>query len=73
MYKQEVDKITLYLTRTLAEYEVIPAFFGWHIHLGDKYCGRLEYQQGKGWQGDALNHFSTKTRDKLKKFPLLDS
>jgi len=62
------EQIVLYLTQALAEYEVIPANFGWHIHKGDKYCGHLEYQEKKGWQGSALKRLPSKLVAELKKF-----
>jgi hypothetical protein len=67
MSKQKVEEITLFLNQTLAEYEVIPAHFGWHIHLKDKYCGHLEYQETIGWQGNALNSLPKTVRVELQK------
>jgi hypothetical protein len=63
-----INEITLYLTQTLTGYDVIPANFGWHIHQGDTYCGLLEYQGTKGWQGNALNHLSADLKEQIKKF-----
>ena len=63
-----LDEISLYLTQTLAEYEVIPANWGWHLHQGDKYCGLLEYQKTSGWQGSALDCLPIRLREQLKKF-----
>ncbi len=60
-----IEDITLYLTQTLTEYEVIPADWGWHIHKGDKYCGHLEYQGRKGWRGRALNYLPAEIREQL--------
>lgn len=60
--------VTSYLQETLVGYEVIPANFGWHIHKGDTYCGLLQYQGTKGWQGRALHYLPLEVREKLKKF-----
>jgi len=60
--------VTSYLQETLVGYEVIPANFGWHIHKGDTYCGVLQYQGTKGWQGNALTHLPVEVREELKKF-----
>ncbi len=67
MSRQKVEQITLFLHQTLAEYEVIPANFGWHIHFKDKYCGHLEYQETIGWQGKALNSLPKTLRTQLQK------
>ncbi len=40
--QQTLDPITAYVTQTLAEYEVIPANFGWHVHKGYTYLGLLQ-------------------------------
>lgn len=69
-FQDNTDEITLYLTQTLDGYEVIPANFGWHIHKGDTYCGLLEYQEAKGWQGNALNCLPAEMREQLKKAAL---
>ena len=66
--RQKIEQITLYLTQNLSGYEVIPANWGWHIHKGDIYCGLLQYQQTKGWQGRALSYLPTEVREQLKKF-----
>lgn len=66
-----IEEVTLYLSQTLSEYEVIPANWGWHIHKGDKYCGHLEYQITRGWQGSAFNCLPTKLKEQLKKFAQL--
>ncbi|WP_026734960.1 hypothetical protein [Fischerella sp. PCC 9605] len=66
--QHNLEQITLYLTQTLSGYEVIPANWGWHIHKGDKYCGHMEYQRTKGWQGRAFNRLPTKLKEQLKKF-----
>ncbi len=66
--RQNRDATTLYLTQTLREYEVIPANWGWHIHQEDIYCGHLEYQETKGWQGSALSHLPTELKKELKNF-----
>lgn len=64
------QEITLYLTQTLTEYEVISANFGWHIHKGDIYCGQLQYQGANEWQGSALSHLPNELKQQLKKFAL---
>ena len=66
--QQNLDSMTTYLTQTLAEYEVIPANFGWHIHKGDTYFGLLQYQETKGWQGSAFSHLPQEMKEQLKKF-----
>jgi hypothetical protein len=66
--QQRLDPITSYLTQTLAEYEVIPANFGWHLHKGDTYCGLLQYQETKGWQGSAFSQLPLELKEQLKKF-----
>ena len=66
--QQNLDPMTTYLTQTLAEYEVIPANFGWHIHKGDTYCGLLQYQETKGWQGSACSQLPLEMKEQLKKF-----
>lgn len=68
--EENQEQITLYLTQTLTEYDVIPANWGWHIHKGNIYCGHLEYQGTKGWQGSALSHLPTELKDQLKNFAL---
>ncbi len=68
-----LDPITSYLTQALAEYEVIPANFGWHIHKGDTYFGLLQYQKTKGWQGSAFSHLPREMKEQLKKFRQSDS
>ena len=65
--RHNLEQITLYLTQTLAEYDVIPATWGWHIHKGDTYCGLLHYQETKGWQGKALSYLPSEVREQLKK------
>jgi hypothetical protein len=65
--KQNIS-VTSYLQETLVGYEVIPANFGWHIHKGDSYCGLLQYQGTKGWQGSALSSLSVEVREELKKY-----
>ncbi|WP_414584099.1 hypothetical protein [Scytonema sp. PCC 10023] len=71
--RQNLEQITRYLTQTLAGYDVIPATWGWHIHKGDVYCGNLEYQVTRGWQGSALSYLPTELREELKKFAQSDS
>jgi hypothetical protein len=66
--QKKVEESSLYLTQVLADYEVIPANWGWHIHKEDKYCGYLEYQNTSGWQGSALNSLPNKLRESLQKF-----
>lgn len=66
--QQKQKEITLYLTQVLSGYEVIPANFGWHIHKGNEYCGELQYQGNKGWQGSALSHLPIELQQQLKKF-----
>jgi hypothetical protein len=66
--QQNLDSMTTYLTQTLAEYEVIPANFGWHIHKGDTYFGLLQYQEMKGWQGSAFSQLPLEMKEQLKKF-----
>jgi hypothetical protein len=66
--QQNLDPMTTYLTQTLAEYEVIPANFGWHIHKGDTYFGLLQYQETKGWQGSAFSQLPLEMKEQLKKF-----
>ncbi len=66
--QQNLDSMTTYLTQTLAEYEVIPANFGWHIHKGDTYFGLLQYQETKGWQGSAFSELPLEMKEQLKKF-----
>ncbi|MBV9386394.1 MAG: hypothetical protein JOZ78_08200 [Chroococcidiopsidaceae cyanobacterium CP_BM_ER_R8_30] len=67
-YRHNSDEITLFLIQTLTGYDVIPANFGWHIHKGDDYYGLLEYQETKGWQGDAFNHLPLEFKEQLKSF-----
>jgi len=69
-FQHSIDELTLYLVQTLTGYEVIPANFGWHIHKGDSYCGLLQYQETKGWQGRALSHLPLALKEELKKFAL---
>lgn len=64
--KQKIEQITLYLG-SLHGHEVIPANWGWHIHKGNTYCGLLQYQKKKGWQGEALHHLPQKVLLQLKK------
>ncbi len=66
--QQNLDPMTTCLTQTLAEYEVIPANFGWHIHKGDTYFGLLQYQETKGWQGSAFSELPLEMKEQLKKF-----
>jgi hypothetical protein len=66
-FRQNLEAITLYLTQSMTEYEVIPANWGWHIHKGDIYCGHLEYQGTRGWQGSALRYLPTELKEQLKK------
>ncbi len=66
--QQNLEPITNYLQETLVGYEVIPANFGWHIHKEDTYCGLLQYQGQKGWQGSALSYLPLEVREELKKF-----
>jgi hypothetical protein len=66
--EQNLDPVTSYLQETLLGYEVIPANFGWHIHKEDTYCGLLQYQVTKGWEGKALSCLPFEVREKLKKF-----
>ena len=64
---KDLEQITNYLVKSLSGYEVIPANWGWHIHQGDTYCGKLEYQRSKGWQGKALSYLPSEIRKQLKK------
>ena len=64
--RENLDTTTIQLTQTLREYEVIPANWGWHIHQGNIYCGHLEYQATKGWQGSALSHLPSELKEQLK-------
>ena len=66
--QNKIDASTSYLQKTLVGYEVIPANYGWRIHKGDIYCGLLQYQGTKGWQGGALSYLSVEVREELKKF-----
>ena len=66
--QQNQKEITLYLTQVLTGYEVIPANFGWHIHKGNVYCGELQYQGTKGWQGSALSRLAIELQQQLKEF-----
>lgn len=63
---KDLEQITNYLVKSLSGYEVIPANWGWHIHKGDTYCGKLEYQRAKGWQGKALSYLPSEIRKQLK-------
>jgi hypothetical protein len=65
--QHNIAQVTDYLQETLVGYEVIPANFGWHIHQGDTYCGLLQYQGAKGWQGTALNYLPVEVREELKR------
>lgn len=71
--QQTLDPITNYVTQILAEYEVIPANFGWHIHKGDTYFGLLQYQATEGWQGRGFSHLPLEIQQQLKKFGQSDS
>lgn len=66
--QHNLDSVTNYLQETLVGYDVIPANFGWHIHKEDTYCGLLQYQGTKGWDGNALNYLPVEVREELKKF-----
>jgi hypothetical protein len=66
--QQNLDSVTSYLKETMIGYEVIPANFGWHIHKEETYCGLLEFQETKGWQGSALTYLPLEVREQLKKF-----
>lgn len=68
--QQSLDEIERYLIQTLTGFEVIPANFGWHIHQGDAYYGILQYQEAKGWRGDAFNQLPLDIKEQLKKFAL---
>ena len=63
-----IDETTQYLNQTLIGYEVIPANFGWHIHKGDTYHGLLQYQETKGWQGNAFSNLPSELKEQLKSF-----
>ncbi|HEY9876518.1 MAG TPA: hypothetical protein V6D12_24035 [Candidatus Obscuribacterales bacterium] len=65
--QHDIEQITAYLTQSLSGYEVIPANWGWHIHKEDTYCGLLQYQKTKGWQGKALSYLPSKVREQLNK------
>ena len=72
-----LDPITNYVTQILAEYQVIPANFGWHIHQEDTYFGLLQYHETTGWEGEAFTHLPLEIQQNLKKFgqpnsPLLE-
>jgi hypothetical protein len=71
--QQKLDSTTIYLQETLVGYDVIPANFGWHIHKEDTYCGLLQYQGTKRWQGTALSYLPLEVREELKKFGQSDS
>ena len=71
--QQNIDSVTSYLQKNLVGYEVIPANFGWHIHKKDTYCGFLQYQEIKGWQGSALTSLPLEVREQLNKFGQSDS
>jgi len=71
--QHKLDSTTIYLQETLVGYDVIPANFGWHIHKEDTYCGLLQYQGTKGWQGTALSYLPLEVREELKKFGQSDS
>jgi hypothetical protein len=67
MSRQTLENLTQYLANSLSGYEVIPANWGWHIHKGDTYCGLLQYQKTKGWQGKALNYLPVEVRKQLQR------
>ncbi|HEY9614059.1 hypothetical protein [Allocoleopsis sp.] len=71
--KDNLDLTTSYLQETLVGYEIIPANFGWHIHKEDTYCGLLQYQETKGWQGTALTYLPLELREQLQRFDQLHS
>jgi len=64
--RQNLEQITSYLTQNLSGYAVIPANWGWHIHKGDIYCGLLQYQGKRGWQGSALPYLPKEVIQQLK-------
>lgn len=64
--RQNLKKITHYLTQNLSGYDVVPANWGWHIHKGNIYCGMLQYQDKKGWQGNALRYLPIEVVAQLK-------
>ena len=65
-----MNEIECYLIQNLTGFEVIPANFGWHIHQGDTYYGILQYQETKGWQGDAFSQLPLDIKEQLKKLAL---
>ena len=71
--QEKLDPTTSYLQEILLGYEVIPANFGWHIHKDDTYCGLLQHQETKGWQGSALSYLPLEVREELKRLDPLNS
>jgi hypothetical protein len=49
-----------------AGYEIRKATIGWHIHKGNIYCGNLQYQSARGWQGSALSYIPSELLEQLK-------
>ncbi|HEY9634600.1 MAG TPA: hypothetical protein V6D14_14400 [Coleofasciculaceae cyanobacterium] len=67
--RKNLKKLTSALVSSLqqAGYEISQATGGWHIHKGNIYCGNLQYQDSKGWQGSALHHLPSELLEQLKK------
>lgn len=71
--RHNITEVTFQLTQILTGYEVIPANFGWHIHKGNTYCGVLQYQATKGWQGSALSYLSSRLKEQINKLSYVHS
>ncbi|MBD1923538.1 hypothetical protein H6F77_21045 [Microcoleus sp. FACHB-831] len=67
--RHNLKKLTSKLTSMLeqAGYQFRKTTAGWHLHKGNIYCGNLQYQPIRGWQGSALSHLPAELLEQLKK------
>lgn len=67
--RRNIKQLTSALVTILqkADYEISQATRGWHIHKGNIYCGNLQYQASRGWQGSALHHLPSELLEQLQK------
>jgi hypothetical protein len=64
--KKNFKQLTSTLTRILSGYNVTQTIGGWHLHKENIYCGQLQYQKSRGWQGSAFLYLPNELKEQLK-------
>ena len=64
--RQNLKQLTSTLAEVLSDYDVVQTVGGWHLHKGNIYCGQLQYQRNRGWQGSAFLRLPHELKEQLK-------